>query len=106
MRFDTDVLFYKVSGDRYDPELGRRVGEVTELGSKLCHIYDMSTDERLEVFGRVNVSGISAYHLGESFYNAEYVKVTSGKFQGEFRIIMFRKLRNRTVFLAERWHER
>lgn len=91
MRYDTKVKFvHQAGGPVYDPSSGKMVAQNPVIMSRFCRIYDLSTERKLELYGRADVSAMTLYHQGPpleaetvSFGGRDYTITSRRKVRGK-----------------------
>lgn len=98
MRYDTKVIFSEPSpGSGYNPDTGMIEALPGVQHEQMCRVYDLSTERKLQVYGRANVRAVTIYHLGESLD-----KATSAVIGGiAYHITDRRQVRGKASYICE-----
>lgn len=94
MRFDTSVIFGKTYEERYDSRSGKVIKDEAIIAKKMCKTYDLSTERKVELFGRADADSHMIYHLGTKL-EATWVEINGIR----FRILDSRQVMGKATYM-------
>lgn len=98
MRFEKNVIFRDPSlGSAYNPDTGKMENSPGLEYQRMCRVYDLSTERKLQVYGRANIKAIACYHLGPLLEKATLAVV--GKVA--YHITDRRQVRGKASYICE-----
>lgn len=85
MRYDEIIKFYHLGDEVYDPNTGQMSSIESFSGERLCAAYDLSTEEKMTLLGRINVRAMMVHHRGKKIqanallYDGDWFWIRSSK---------------------------